>query len=336
MANETSGAYFTANAVVDKTAAGTFIPEWWESEIIAAYEKSLKMAPLVRKMRMVGKKGDKIHVPKPNRGVANAKAEATAVTIQASLEGELTIDIDRHFEYSRLIEDIVGVQALDSLRRFYTDDAGYALAKQIDDDLFRAGTGFGTGTLDLTVLLDSASDPTGTVWEGCNAYFADATDGITAYADDTVVAADVFTDDFFRALIKKMDDADVPMTDRVFIIPPTLRSTIMGTQRYVSSDFRDPRTVQSGLIGQVYGIDVYVSSNCPVIEGATANSVGDVDLRGAFLIHKDAIVLAEQMNVRTQTSYKQEYLADLFTADCLYGVQAYRSEAGFIAVVPDV
>ena len=30
MANETSGAYFTANAVVDKTAAATFIPEiWW-------------------------------------------------------------------------------------------------------------------------------------------------------------------------------------------------------------------------------------------------------------------------------------------------------------------
>jgi len=26
MAGETSGAYFTANAVVDKTAAGTFIP----------------------------------------------------------------------------------------------------------------------------------------------------------------------------------------------------------------------------------------------------------------------------------------------------------------------
>ena len=27
MAGETSGTYFTANAVVDKTAAGTFIPE---------------------------------------------------------------------------------------------------------------------------------------------------------------------------------------------------------------------------------------------------------------------------------------------------------------------
>ena len=36
MANETSGAYFTANAAVDKTAAGTFIPEIWSDDVIAA------------------------------------------------------------------------------------------------------------------------------------------------------------------------------------------------------------------------------------------------------------------------------------------------------------
>src|SRR5210317_1771325 len=122
MADETSGAYFTANAVVDKTAAATFIPQIWSDEVIAAYQKSLKMAPLVKKMTMKGKKGDVIHVPKPVRGSASAKGEAAAVTIQANLEDELTITINRHFEYSRLIEDIVEVQALQSLRRFYTDD----------------------------------------------------------------------------------------------------------------------------------------------------------------------------------------------------------------------
>jgi len=30
------------------------------------------------------------------------------------------------------------------------------------------------------------------------------------------------------------------------------------------------------------------------------------------------------MGVRTQTQYKQEYLGDLMTADCLYGVQIVR------------
>lgn len=336
MAGETKAVYPTANAFVDKTAAGTFIPEIWSDEIIAAYQKSLKLAPLVKKMSMKGKKGDVIHIPKPVRGTATAKAEATAVNIQANLEGELTISIDRHFEYSRLIEDIVETQALSSLRRFYTEDAGYQLALQVDVDLFNCGTAF--GTYGLTNSRNLAVDLTGAKWDNDNnnVFYNDASSGLSAYAVDTVVPDDVFTDSAFRALIKKLDDADVPMDQRVFIIPPTLRSAIMGTERYVSSDFRDPRTVQTGLIGSLYGIDIYVSSNCPVIESAAQNTVSTVDTRGAFLIHKDAVVLAEQMGVRSQTQYKQEYLSTLYTADTLYGVQVYRPEAGLVLAVPDV
>ena len=43
--------------------------------------------------------------------------------------------IDQHWEYSRLIEDITSVQALSSMRKFYTQDAGYALATRVDADL---------------------------------------------------------------------------------------------------------------------------------------------------------------------------------------------------------
>jgi len=53
------------------------------------------------------------------------------------------------------------------------------------------------------------------------------------------------------------------------------------------------------------------------------------------LFHKDAIVLAEQQSVRSQTQYKQEYLSTLYTADCLYGVQVYRPEAGFVLAVAE-
>tara|TARA_R110000868_G_scaffold207972_8_gene457133 strand:- start:7424 stop:8434 length:1011 start_codon:yes stop_codon:yes gene_type:complete len=336
MASETSGAFFTANAVTDKTAAGTFIPEIWSDEVIAAYQKTLKMAPLVKKMNFKGKKGDVLHLPKPVRGTANAKAEATAVTIQANLESETTLTINRHFEYSRLIEDIVNVQALSSLRQFYTEDAGYALSKQVDNDLFRVGTAFGNGTLDLTTPVSGTC--TGAQWINTNTRYIDASTGLTAYAADTVLPADVFTDTGLLALIKAMDDADVPMSDRAFVIPPTLRSAIMATTRYVSSDFTSARSVQTGLIGSVYGIDIYVSSNCPLIEDSTSNTgVGaTANLRGAFMFHKDAIILGEQQSVRSQTQYKQEYLSTLYTADTLYGVQAHRPEAGFVLVVPDV
>tara|TARA_R110002110_G_scaffold8971_3_gene44592 strand:- start:478 stop:1461 length:984 start_codon:yes stop_codon:yes gene_type:complete len=317
-----------SSSIVNVTAAAKFIPELWSDEIVAAYKQNLVLANLVNKMSMVGKKGDTLHIPKPTRGVAAAKAANVAVTIQADTESEVLVAIDKHFEYSRMIEDIVGVQALDSMRRFYTDDAGYALAKQLDTDLFNLATRFGNGN------GGTVTDPA--VWENSNAYYVDAANGIVLYTDDTMEDTDVFTDLAFRELIKLMDDADTPMDGRFFIIPPSARQTMLGIDRYVSSDFVAERGVNNGKIGSLYGVDVYVSTNVPVIETAAQNTATTsiLDTRGAILAHKDTLVLAEQVGVRSQTQYKQEYLADLLTSDTLYGVQVLRPETGFLLALP--
>jgi hypothetical protein len=308
-----------SGSIVAKTQADKFIPEIWSDEVVAAYKKSLVLANLVNKMSMRGKKGDTLHIPKPTRGVATAKAANTTVTIQADTETEVLVSIDQHFEYSRFIEDIVEVQALASLRRFYTDDAGYALAKKVDDTLFGLGKTFGNGSTD---------------WTHSNSYYIDASTGLTAYADDTVVPADVFTDAGFRALIKLMDDADTPMDGRFFAIPPSLRAAIMGIDRYNSSDFVDGRGVQNGQIGTLYGIDIYVTSNAPVIETDAENTAtAGGDIKAAILAHKDTMVLAEQLGVRSQVQYKQEYLSTLYTADTLFGTKTLRPETGFVLAV---
>ena len=308
--------------------AATFVPEIWSDEIIASYQKNLKMAPLVKRIAFNGKKGDVIHIPKPTRGSANAKAADTAVTIIANTESELQIAINRHFEYSKLIEDIVEVQALSSLRQFYTEDAGYSLAVQIDNDLHSCGTGFGDGG---AVVFAGSVAPTDYQHTGC---FFNDNGTTTQYTDDTLVAGDAFTDAFFRDMIQKLDDNNVPMDGRNLIIPPATRNAIMGIDRYVSSDFVSGGTVNNGLIGNLYGVDVYVSANCATIEAAADNTASSVDTRAALLFHTDAIVMAEQMAVRSQTQYKQEYLSTLYTADTLYGVQVYRPEAGFVLAVP--
>ena len=307
-----------STSIVNKTAADKFIPEIWSDEVIAAYQKNLVLANLVNKMTMRGKKGDTLHIPKPTRGVATAKAANTTVTIQADTETEVLVSIDQHFEYSRFIEDIVEVQALASLRRFYTEDAGYALAKKIDDTLFELGKSFGNG---------DASD-----WTHSNSYYSNAGTALGAYAEDTVASTSTFTDVVFRALIKLMDDQDTPMDGRFFVVPPSVRQAIMGIDRYNSSDFVDGRGVNNGQIGSLYGIDIYVSSNVPVIETDANNSAGG-DVKAAILGHKDTMVLAEQMSVRSQTQYKQEYLSTLYTADTLYGVKVVRPETGFVLAV---
>jgi hypothetical protein len=98
----------------------------------------------------------------------------------------------------------------------------------------------------------------------------------------------------------------------------------MGIDRYVSSDFVNGRGVVNGKIGELYGVDVYVSTNLP------ANADGE---KPCLLFHTDALVIAEQLGVRTQTQYKQEYLADLMTADTLYGSDCYRPECGVVMYV---
>ena len=319
----TDSTYPATGGFVDNTSAATFIPEIWSDEIIAAYQKNLVLAPLVKKMSMTGKKGDTIHVPKPVRGDAHAKAENTAVTVQNASESEVQVSINKHYEYSRLIEDITDVQALSSLRQFYTEDAGYALAKQVDSDLHALATGLGTSGTTSTTYLNNAGT-----------FFNDASNGLSTYTADTVVSADVFEDDAFRGIIQKLDDQDVPMDNRAFVVPPVLRNTIMGISRYVSSDFVNNSTVVNGKIGQLYGIDVYVSTNCPTVEAAGDNSASSVDSLGALLFHRDAMVLAEQVGVRSQTQYKQEWLANLFTSDTLYGVAVLRPASGLTLVVP--
>ena len=305
---------------VTNTTGATFIPELWSDEIVAAYKSNLVLANLVNKMPMSGKKGDTLHIPKPTRGSASAKGAESQVTLIAATESEVQVTVNKHYEYSRLIEDITDVQALASMRKFYTDDAGYALAKQVDDDLFALGKSLGNGD--------------GSDWTHSNSFYVDAANGIAAYAEDTVAATDVFTDLAFRELIKQLDDNDTPMEGRFIVIPPSVRQTIMGIDRYNSSDFVDGRGVMNGQIGTLYGIDVYVSSNCPVIETAANNTASAIDTKAAIIGHKDAMVLAEQMGVRSQTQYKQEYLSNLFTSDTLYGTQVLRPESALVVAVP--
>ena len=284
---------------VTNTTAATFIPELWSDEIVAAYKNSLVMANLVNKMPMKGKKGDTIHIPKPTRGSASAKAASTQVTLQAATESEVVVTIDKHYEYSRLIEDITEVQAQASLRKFYTDDAGYALAKQVDTDLFAEAQ----ASFDL--------------------YEVDGSGNLAAYTANG--AANAFTDAALRDGIQLLDDGDVPMDNRVLVIPPSAVNTIRGIDRYMSSDFGGAGVIK-GQIGKLYDIPVVVSTNCPALESGV-NKLG-------VLMHKDAIVFAEQVGVRSQTQYKQEYLSTLFTSDTLYGVETLRAESGIGIVLP--
>ncbi len=295
------------------TEAANFIPELWSDEVIAGYKKNLVLGNLVTKINHNGKKGDTIHIPAPVRGSANAKVADTQVVLQGDTHSVVNLSIDKHYEYSVVIEDIVEVQALSSLRRFYTDDAGYALATQVDNDLFTICEGLQGGTVGGSGAA---------LWEKA----VIGGDGTTLFTGNSSNDSDI-TDAGIRKMILTLDNADVPMDGRFMIIPPIAANDMLGINRFTEQQYiGNGEAIKTGKIGSIYGIDVYVSSNCPTIESGAA--------RVGVMMHKDALGLVEQMGVRSQTQYKQEYLGDLFTSDTLYGVGELRNNAGIAFVVP--
>ena len=299
--------------------AGNFIPKLWSDEVIATYKKNLVVANLVTKINHKGKKGNTIYIPKPARKDASAKATDSTVTLTAQTNNVLTVTIDKHYEYSTLIEDIASVQALGSMRKFITDDAGHALSKQVDSHL-----------MDAAAHLNGGNGQVGaTNWNKAQVF--DATTGVLAdWARGGAGNASAFSaaggDKALRAMVEKLDLQDVPMDNRCLVITPRQYSDLLGINRFTEQQFiGSGDAIRTGKVGMIYGVEVFVTNNLPTTQCATSSVVHDIGL----MLHKEALVLAEQVGIRTQTQYKQEYLSDLLTADTLYGVAEYRDEAGF-------
>jgi N4-gp56 family major capsid protein len=303
-------ASFDAANGVTKAAldSSKFVPEIWSDEIVATYKKSLVMANLVKKLSVVGKKGDVVHLPGFTRGAASAKGSLAQVTLQAHSGTGVDVNLDQHWEYSRLIEDIAKVQSNNPMRGVYTEDAGYALGRAIDTYLINLASawkgGAGNATYDKAVI---------------------GSDGSTLYTSGANNAAAI-TDVAIRKVIQTLDDADVPMDGRSLVIPPVARNTLMGLARFTEQAFvGNGNVIQTGRLGNIYGIEAYVTSACATATGGA---------RIALLFHKDALILCEQQKPRVQTQYKQEFLADLLTADEIFGAAELRDAAGVAIAVP--
>jgi N4-gp56 family major capsid protein len=313
-----------------------FVPQLWSDEVLAAYKANLVMANLVRKLNHRGKKGSSIKIPTPTRGAVSSKAAETQVTlIQHGTDAGLTINIAKHKEYSRLIEDIVDVQALASLRRFYTDDAGYAIAKRVDYDLiFEAASGALSVGNAATLVEEAATGEIDSTSTFTNAVIGDGSTAWSASANANAGNAADLSDVGIRRLILLLDNVDAPLANRVLVIPPVVKADLTGIARFTQQAFTGEtgagNTIRNGMVGDVYGVEVYVTNQLPRVEDAGANN----DQQLILFFQKDAIVLVEQMGVRTQEQYKQEYLANLFTADMIYDVKTVRPTSIVPIVVP--
>lgn len=327
-------------------AGANFIPEMWSDETLALYKQKLVLGGLVTKVSFKGKKGDTLHIPVPARGSATAKAVNTAVTFVTDTAGVVDVAINKHFEYSYMFEDIAEAQALSSMRKFYTDAAAYGLARKVDQDLHMLGATFNGGSLSGTGT---------TSYEKAYA----GGDGTTLFSGATPGNGTPLTDAAIRRTIQRLEDSDINSSELNFVIPPVEGNVLRGIARFTEQAFvGDGNVIKTGRLGNLYGVEVFTSTNCPWVQvdsgtstqavkfTSTAHTTGVDDIgetvtvsgtmtnyRPCLMFHKDAMCLAEQQAIRTQSQYKVEYLGTAVVSDTIYGVKELRDYAAIALMV---
>lgn len=220
------------------TTGANFIPELWGPGVIAATESYLVFQGLCWDWSdPVKGKGDTIHIPTVSNLTSYTKSANTAVTLNAPTEDKVDLSINRHDECSFLIEDILKAQASFNLMKFYTDKAGYAIAKQRDTRI----------------------------------------NAIVASFSQTLGSAGVdIGDQQIRDSIEYLDLADAPEYDRNLVIYPDQKNALFGIEKYFRASMRGDgvsKILTKGQFGEIYGVPVHVTTNIGTSGGARLNSL---------------------------------------------------------------
>ena len=111
-------------ANVTITTAAVFLPNIWSTETLRATENALVAAGLVKRYdAFVRSRGQTIEVPNISNLSVTAKSANTDVTTQSVTETKITITINKWYESSFAIEDMVSVQSNYDLRSEYSEKA---------------------------------------------------------------------------------------------------------------------------------------------------------------------------------------------------------------------
>jgi hypothetical protein len=104
------------------------------------------------------------------------------------------------------------------------------------------------------------------------------------------------------------------------VVNPTLFADILNpsagiAQYFIRNDAvgEGNRGLRSGMVGSLYGIDVYMSN--------TVSTAGTSSTIPGAIFHKSACVFASQQEVRVQSEYSVDALGTKVVSDLLYGVK---------------
>ena len=234
----TTGAYGSGNVNVGVTAANVFRPNIWAKEVLMFVKSNLVLLPLIKHYDSDAQSsGQTVEIPNVSTITANLKAQNTLVTLNYNTETKTTITLNKHYESSFLVEDIVKAQSAYDLRSDYTQAAAYAIAEKVD--------------YTIASLMTST-------FTGYGAFG-------TALNDSLILTVNRY-----------LDDAKAPQTDRSLVVTPQGKAEMLAIDKYIRYDAigigGDQNSIRNGQIGEIYGVKVYMSQNLVVVATTTTQN----------------------------------------------------------------
>tara|TARA_R110000823_G_C15906777_1_gene497394 strand:- start:791 stop:1687 length:897 start_codon:yes stop_codon:yes gene_type:complete len=264
-----------------------FIPEIWADGIYKYFDRKTVFRGLVDDYSaLVSSKGygDAINIPEMSLITATAKSAGSDVSYDATATTTTQLALNKHNYVAKLFEDIALIQSEADLVAKYSRMMGEALARQVDADIWA----------ELDGLNDSQA----------------------LSADDTLTAG------VFESALATLGEADIPYMDGecAMVVNPTLFADILNpsagiAQYFIRNDAvgEGNRGLRSGMVGSLYGIDVYMSN--------TVATGGNASVIPGAIFHKSACAFASQQEVRVQSEYSIDALGTKVVSDLLYGVK---------------
>jgi hypothetical protein len=272
-----------ATAFVGKTIAdGVFSPDIWSKQVLRATESNLVFAKCVnRAFEDDASVGKSVKVASIGNVAARAKTENTAILYETVAETATTITLNIWSYAAVGIEDIVKVQSIVDVQNEYQMKMGYAIARDIDSKLATDVAGF--------------TQTVGTLG--------------TPLADIDVVRANQY-----------LDDADAPADDRFLIMAPAEKANKITLDRWSNALYiGTPKPAISGSLGDMYGLNVMVTTNLVKPAGGQANN---------FVFQREALALIVQRSPKMHLFYDIDFFTWKLASEVIYGHQMMRPTFG--------
>jgi hypothetical protein len=294
--------------VLNNTTNAKIIPTIIANNALGAFASYMNLAKTVSRDFdfTPATQGASIKIPRRGALEAKAKTAGNEVTPQNPTMDDVTVTLNQHYEVTLIIDDVTKVLQNQDIQIGYGEDAGIALAEQVEGAL-------------AALYASIPNDQTG---------------ALTTSTSDTIISS-------FLAARQMLVEQKVPlMAPKFGYFHPSLYTKLLGIQRFTSAaDLGGGNVITSGKLAPIAGIQPF-ESQMVVSTGSPATYHNMIYTKNALVLASRPLPLdgnglgASQsivqnsdigMGLRTTMAYDAKLQAMQLTLDILFGV-AFNDE----------